>query len=155
MFFKASRKNKTNIGTSNKIEGNLFSQEDIIIEGTVIGKISTSGNLEIKKTSRVKANLEAKNIIIAGTVEGDIKAKEKLEITQIGKVYGNIDAKIFSMAAGAVLRGECETGEGKKTEVLVRSEPTSDGRVVIKNEDFEKVASNGPKIDTIDIFEEK
>ena len=116
-MFRGKKKIRTNIGSSSRIEGKFFSQEDIIIEGIVIGKIFIQGNLEVKETGRVKANLEAENIVIAGIVGGNIKAKERLDITETGEVYGNIEAKITSIATGAVLNGECKTGEGNKSEI--------------------------------------
>lgn len=108
---------QTIVGNSVKLEGDLVLDEDIIINGKVSGKVSTSKNLDIGETAEVKANLEAENIVIAGKVEGDIKAKEKLEITATGKVKGNIAAKVLSVAPGALFSGQCTMEEEGKAEV--------------------------------------
>lgn len=134
-MFKARKKKKTTIGTSSRMEGNLFSQEDMIIDGMVIGKVSTTGNLEVKKAAQIKGDLKAGNIIIAGIVEGDIKAKKNLEITETSQVYGNIDSKVFSIAAGAVFIGKCKSGEMKKAET----------KEVIKTADSENLTGDEAK----------
>lgn len=142
-MFRGKEKMRTSIGSASRIEGKFFSQEDIIIGGQVIGKIFTQGNLEVKETGRIKADLKAKNIVIAGTVEGNIKAKEKLAITETGEVYGSIEAKITSIATGAVLNGECKTGEGRKTKI----------KEIIGEEGVENLTTGGPI--EVDFGEEK
>jgi len=118
MIFEKEIINKTRISSTSKVKGDISSQEDIVIEGEVSGKVSTSGKLEIKKSAQVIANLIAKDIIIAGKVEGNIQT-QKLEITETGKVFGDIISKIISIAAGAVLIGGCKVkaGEEKKEEI--------------------------------------
>jgi len=144
-MFRGKKKIRTNIGSSSRIEGKFFSQEDIIIEGTVIGKIFTHGNLEVKETGRIKANLEAENIVIAGIVEGNIKAKEKLDIAETSEVYGSIEAKITSIAAGAVLEGECKAGEEKKTDI----------KEVVGKEGIENLITEEPVKVDIEILKKK
>ena len=51
--------------------GELSFDEDLIIEGTVEGKIAHQGHhLTIGKNGRVKANIRARLITVYGTVEG-------------------------------------------------------------------------------------
>ena len=116
MMFEKEVMNKTNISSTSKVKGDISSQEDIIIEGEISGKILTSKKLEIKKSAKAVVDLTADNIIIAGKVEGNIQA-QKLEITETGKVFGNINTRIISIAAGAVLNVECKMGEEKKEEI--------------------------------------
>ncbi|MFH1460984.1 MAG: polymer-forming cytoskeletal protein [Patescibacteria group bacterium] len=118
MIFEKEIINKTRISSTSKVKGDISCQEDVVIEGEVSGKVSTSGKLEIKKSAQVIADLIAKDIIIAGKVEGNIQT-QKLEITETGKVFGDIISKIISIAAGAVLIGGCKVkvGEEKKEEI--------------------------------------
>ncbi len=133
-MFKAKKKTGTTIGTASRIEGSLFSKEDMVIDGMVIGKVSTTGNLEIKKTAQIKGDLIAGNIIVAGIVEGEIKAKKNLEITGTSQVYGNIDSRIFSIATGAVFIGKCKGGEEKKAETKEVIKAEEDLKSSISNE---------------------
>lgn len=116
MIFEKEVMNKTNIGSTSKVKGDISSQEDIIIEGEISGKVSTSKKLEIKKSAKAVVDLMADNIIIAGNVEGSIRA-QKLEITETGKVFGKIITRTISIAAGAVLNVECKMGEERKEEI--------------------------------------
>lgn len=139
MIFKKEIMNKTNFGSTTKVKGDISSQEDIIIECEVSGKVSTSKKLEIKKSAKVRADLTAENLIIAGYVEGNIRA-QKLEITETGKVFGNITSKIISIAVGAVLVGECKAGE---------EEPKKEMKKVLKEEGLENLADKSQKIDIL------
>lgn len=116
MIFEKNISSKTNISSTSKIKGELQSQEDIIIDGEITGKVTTTGKLEIKEMAQVRADLKAEDIIISGRIEGNIMSKS-LDITQTGVVIGNIDVKTFSMTAGAVLVGECRIGKEKKSEM--------------------------------------
>jgi cytoskeletal protein CcmA (bactofilin family) len=60
--------------------GELSFDEDLIIEGTVEGKIAHQGHhLTIGKNGRVKANIRARLITVYGTVEGDLHGDEGVE----------------------------------------------------------------------------
>ena len=57
--------------------GELSSDEDLIIEGTVEGKIAHQNHhLTIGKNGRVKADVRARLITVYGTVEGDLRGDE-------------------------------------------------------------------------------
>ena len=61
--------------------GELSVDEDLIIEGTVEGKIAHhSHHLTIGKQGRVKADVRARLITVYGTVEGDLHGDEGVHI---------------------------------------------------------------------------
>jgi len=99
---------ETIIGPSVRVEGDFISEHDIIIDGQVVGNISTSNNLRIGKGAIVKAKIDAKNAYISGKVVGNVSVKEKLKITESASIKGNISAKILEIEQGASLIGQCK-----------------------------------------------
>lgn len=108
-------KDETIIGKSVKIEGDFFADENILIEGEIIGSLKTNKALIIAPTAKIKADIEAKNISIAGTVEGNIKCSEKIEIKTSGKIFGDIQTNIIAVETGAMIKGHCLSGSNVNT----------------------------------------
>lgn len=92
--------------------GELSSDEDLIIEGTVEGKIAHHNHhLTIGKQGRVKANIKAKLITVYGTVEGDLHGDEGVQISATARVVGNVVAPRVSLESGARFEGSITTKE--------------------------------------------
>ncbi|OGY45888.1 MAG: hypothetical protein A3A24_00350 [Candidatus Buchananbacteria bacterium RIFCSPLOWO2_01_FULL_46_12] len=106
---------ETIIGPSVHVEGDFVGNGDVVIEGTVSGKLRTEKNLRIGETAKIFANISAANILVAGEVQGNIKAKESLELTSSAKVFGDIKTNIVTIASGAIFHGRCQAGEEKKS----------------------------------------
>lgn len=98
---------ETVIGPSVKVKGDFNGQGNIIVEGTVDGSLKTNGNLEVGKTAKITANVEAKEAKIGGQVSGNVKIKGFLEITATAKIFGDIEASSLSIERGAIFNGNC------------------------------------------------
>jgi cytoskeletal protein CcmA (bactofilin family) len=86
--------------------GELSSDEDLIIEGVVEGKIAhQSHHLTIGKQGRVKANIKARLITVLGTVEGDLHGDEGVQIAASAHVVGNVVSPRVSLESGARFDG--------------------------------------------------
>ena len=108
---------ETVIGPSVHVEGDFVAAGDVVVEGTVSGKIKTERSLKVGDGAKIFANVVAGNALIAGEVQGNIKVRESLELTSNAKVFGDVKTKILTMAAGAGLHGKCQIGEGKKAKL--------------------------------------
>ncbi|PIZ56679.1 cell shape determination protein CcmA [bacterium (Candidatus Torokbacteria) CG_4_10_14_0_2_um_filter_35_8] len=107
---------ETIIGSSVSIEGEFRSQNNVRIDGRVVGLVETEKDLAVGETAKIKANIRAENAVIAGKVEGDITVQNQLEITETGEVLGDIKAKIVAIQAGAFFNGKCVMGDVKERE---------------------------------------
>jgi cytoskeletal protein CcmA (bactofilin family) len=105
---------ETVVGTSVKLKGNLKSDGDITVDGSVNGEIKTKGTVTVGPNANIIANVHAKNVNIAGTVQGNIVATDRLNISESGRVYGDISANILSVAAGALFSGKSTMAENIK-----------------------------------------
>ena len=92
--------------------GELSSDEDLVIEGTVEGKIAhQSHHLTIGKNGKVKADVKARLITVYGTIEGNLHGDEGVHIMASARVIGNVVAPRVSIEVGARFEGGIQTKE--------------------------------------------
>jgi len=95
-----------NIGKSISIKGDLTGNEDIVIEGTVEGKVDLPNNqLTVGADGTVRAEVTAKAVVIVGKVTGNVQGTERIEIQATGVVDGDVMAPKLIVAEGAVVNG--------------------------------------------------
>ena len=94
------------------IGGELSSEEDLIIEGTVEGTIAHQNNqITIGTTGKVKADVHARVIIVEGAMQGDMQGDEAVHIRSTARVTGNIISPRISVADGASFEGSLKTAQ--------------------------------------------
>tara|TARA_Y100000310_G_scaffold335804_1_gene418751 strand:+ start:2412 stop:2855 length:444 start_codon:yes stop_codon:yes gene_type:complete len=106
---------ETMIGPSVQVEGDFSAAGDVIVEGTVTGKLKTLKNLRVGDNAKIFASVQAANALISGEIQGNVKISENLELTNTARVFGDIKAKVVTVAPGATFNGKCQIGESKKT----------------------------------------
>jgi len=107
--------------------GELSFDEDLIIEGTVEGKIAHQGHhLTIGKSGRVKANIRARLITVYGTVEGDLHGDEGVEISATARVTGNVSGPRVTLEGGASFKGSITTGDDQRAAARPAQAPPAD-----------------------------
>ncbi|MCP4196645.1 MAG: polymer-forming cytoskeletal protein [Proteobacteria bacterium] len=98
----------TIIGSSIVIDGEISGDEDLVIQGTVKGRIVLKENLYVEQSGVVEADIETNNVEISGQVTGNIAASEKVEITAGGRTVGDIKAPRILIADGATFKGNVD-----------------------------------------------
>ena len=94
------------IGESLYFKGELSAGEDLIIEGTVEGKINQGKCcLTLKPNGRLLANVNATKIFIEGNVKGDLNATVSVSVRASAEIKGNIVAPKVSIEEGATFNG--------------------------------------------------
>jgi cytoskeletal protein CcmA (bactofilin family) len=105
--------------------GELSSDEDLVIEGTVEGKIAHQNHhLTIGKQGKVKANIRARVITVHGTVEGDLHGDEGVHISASAQVIGNVISPRVSLENGARFQGSVSTKESAQAQTAARAAPS-------------------------------
>jgi cytoskeletal protein CcmA (bactofilin family) len=120
-FFNGNKAEDTIIGRAIKIEGDLSSDGNIVIEGEVKGSVRTGKFLKIGDAAKVTANVEAESAIVSGEVDGNVSVRGKLELTATAKVAGDICASRLSIAEGALFNGACKM-DSRTAETVVSEE---------------------------------
>jgi len=98
----------TVIGSSIMIDGEISGDEDLVIQGTVKGKISLKESLIVEGSGVVEADIETQNVEIGGQVTGNIVASDKVELKSDCRVVGDIKAPRVLIADGASFKGNVD-----------------------------------------------
>lgn len=98
----------TIIGTSIVVDGEISGDEDLVVQGTVKGKISLKENLIIDASGIVEADIESETVKISGQVRGNISANDRVELCSDGRMVGDIRAPRILIADGATFKGQID-----------------------------------------------
>ena len=108
------------IGKGVRINGEVISAEDLLIDGRVDGTITVRDHhLIIGSQAEITADVIAKRITVRGVVVGDVTATERLQISETGSVDGTVRTPRLSMLDGAVLSGKVDRYEAEPVRIPV------------------------------------
>ncbi|MDD8012897.1 MAG: polymer-forming cytoskeletal protein [Acidobacteriota bacterium] len=96
------------IGKTLLVKGEVFSEDEILIEGKIQGKISVKNRVVIGRDGVVEAEIDARDIIIKGKVIGDVRGSQRVEIVPAGTLHGNIHAPRVVIADNGFFEGNIE-----------------------------------------------
>jgi cytoskeletal protein CcmA (bactofilin family) len=81
----------TAIGQAIFIKGDIYSEEDLFVDGQVQGSVELKGGrLTIGPNGKAESNVKAREVVIMGEVHGDVEASQKITIRKQGSLVGNI-----------------------------------------------------------------
>ena len=90
------------------IEGELSSDDDIEIAGTVRGKITCKDAVTVASGAVVEAEVTAQKLALAGTVTGNVSAADRVDIQVGGRLVGDVRAARLTIADGASFKGNVD-----------------------------------------------
>lgn len=96
------------VGKTIFIKGEVFSDEEIMVEGKIEGKLLIQHRVVVGKSGIVNADIEAREVIIKGTVNGNVKGHYKVEVIPDGVLNGNIVSQRVVLAEGAIFKGNID-----------------------------------------------
>ncbi|MFC2103799.1 polymer-forming cytoskeletal protein [Bacteroidota bacterium] len=97
------------VGT--EITGDVNSNSDIRIDGTMTGNLKTTGKVVVGETGKVKGEIDCKNSDVLGEIHGKIKVGELLSLKTTAKIFGDIATKKLAIEPGSRFTGNCNMGE--------------------------------------------
>ena len=99
-------KERTIIGRSISIKGELSGEEDLIIQGRVEGKIDLKkNNITVDKSGSIKGDIYGKSITIEGEVEGNLFGEKRIVLQPSGVIRGDMRAPAINLEEGAKFKG--------------------------------------------------
>jgi len=102
----------TVLGAQSRFVGEIFGDEDLLINGRLEGKVQIERNVTVGTTGDVLGDLTAKSIVVAGKVEGQVLARERAELLASATVKGTVQAPKVVIAEGAQLQGSVGMSPG-------------------------------------------
>lgn len=97
---------ETFIGPSVKLEGNFTADGDIVVDGILVGTLTTQGDIKVGPQAAIEAEVRAKNAYIAGKIKGNITIANNLKVASTAVIYGDIKTLALSVEEGAQLNGK-------------------------------------------------
>jgi cytoskeletal protein CcmA (bactofilin family) len=99
------------ISNGTDITGDIKSNGDIRIDGTLRGNLNTKGKVVIGPTGKVNGEVICKNSEVSGIVEGKITVGQLLNLKASSKIHGDIATSKLSIEPGAIFSGNCKMSE--------------------------------------------
>lgn len=96
------------VGKTLLIKGEIFSDDEILIEGRIQGNISVKNRVVIGREGVVEADIEAREVIIKGKVTGNVKGSQRVEIVPAGTLHGDIQSPRVVIADSGFFEGTIE-----------------------------------------------
>lgn len=100
----------TLISAGTKLKGDVRSENDLRIDGTIKGNVSSSAKIIVGPTGFVEGNIDGAQADITGKVQGHIMAKEMVQLRDQSNVQGNITTVSLQIDIGAVFNGQSIMG---------------------------------------------
>ena len=101
-----SLKSATRIGKSIFIKGEFAVNEDLTVDGRIVGKIEVMDHqLVIGPSGIVHADIQARDVTVKGKVVGNISAGGMVTIQSTGSLVGGISAARIAINEGAHFKG--------------------------------------------------
>src|SRR5262252_7031579 len=104
-----SPRGAASIGKSVTIKGQIFSREDLIVDGEIEGGIELNDHrLTVGPNGRVRAGIKAREIVVLGTIDGNVEALDKIDIRKDAKLVGDIKTARIIIEDGAYFKGSID-----------------------------------------------
>jgi cytoskeletal protein CcmA (bactofilin family) len=137
MFNKMAKNNTSDspsvniIGAGTIIEGDITTNGDMRIDGSLTGSINVKGKLVVGASGMVEGEIICQNADISGTIKGKIGVAELLALKSSSKLTGDIITNKIAIEPGATFSGSCSMGgvikdiKGERTEKAELTEKTA------------------------------
>src|SRR3954466_15014642 len=87
---KSTPGSATLISSGTILKGDMRSDNDLRIDGTIHGNVSSSAKIIVGPSGFVEGNIEGTNADVSGRVTGNISVKDMLQLRAESSVDGNI-----------------------------------------------------------------
>ncbi|HPV55912.1 MAG TPA: polymer-forming cytoskeletal protein, partial [Tenuifilaceae bacterium] len=104
--------------------GDINSNGDLRIDGTLIGNLTVKGKVVVGETGKIKGEITCKNSDISGTIEGKVTVQELLSIKSSARINGDLYVGKLAIEPGSMFTGYCAMGS---TDITAKAEPINLG----------------------------
>jgi cytoskeletal protein CcmA (bactofilin family) len=98
----------TIIGAGITVEGEVTTDDDVIVQGTIRGKLTAKEGVTIEAGGVVEADIVSGPAHVAGTVTGNIQSTDRVDLQHGARVVGNVKATRITIADGAQFKGNVD-----------------------------------------------
>lgn len=95
------------IGKGTSIKGDIRSDGDFRVDGTLHGSIQSTGKIVIGVSGNIEGDISCQNADLSGQVKATIRVKELLSLKATSKVTGEVYTSKLAIEPGAKFSGTC------------------------------------------------
>lgn len=121
------------IGAGTSMKGDITSNGDLRIDGTLVGNIHCSAKVVIGANGVVQGDINGQQADIMGKVTGTITVKDLLQLKGGSHMNGNIKAAKLQIEPTANFNGECHMTGAVAATSTAAGKPAQDLKREVKN----------------------
>lgn len=120
-FEPQSPANSASIGKAVKVVGQIFSKEDLYVDGEIEGTVEAlEHKLTIGPNGVVRAGVKAREVVALGSIQGNVEAHDKIEIRKDAKLVGDIRTARIIIEDGAYFKGSIDIVKAEAAKAAVK-----------------------------------
>lgn len=102
------------ISSGTCIKGDINSLNDLRIDGSFEGKISSEGRVVVGENAEIKGDIICSNLDFWGKMTGNMYVKDTLTLKDTARVEGELHVQRLAIELGARFHGVCKTFDEKE-----------------------------------------
>src|SRR5690554_666796 len=118
--------NLTIIGSGMNLTGNLFTLNDVRIDGKFTGDLQAKGKIVVSELGEITGDVKGVNIVIMGKAYGDFEAENNFQVASGGYFKGTVKTRCINISDSAHFEGTCDISPKHKALDLVQPEESFD-----------------------------
>ena len=95
------------IAKNTSVTGDIVSEGDFRIDGTLEGNLKTDGKVIIGSAGTIKGKVESNHADIEGRFSGDLLVNETLTVRGTASIFGDVVVGKLSVEPGATFNATC------------------------------------------------
>lgn len=96
-----------------KVVGEISSDEELVVEGEMEGKLDLRNRLTVGPQGKVNANIRAKEVVVFGTVKGNVESETRVSLRTGASIVGDIKTAGIVIDDGAYFKGGIDITRGE------------------------------------------
>jgi len=101
------------ISPGTRIEGEVFSNGDIRVDGIVDGYLNTKAKVVVGPKGMIKGELICESADVTGKIDGKLSVKNELYLKSSAHITGELVTNKLVVESGAFINGNCIVGAQK------------------------------------------
>ena len=101
---------RNRIGPETIIKGDIISDGNFRIDGTLEGNINTKGKVVVGEKGLIQGEVVCQNADVEGTIKGKLHVVQLLALKSTANIHGDILVDKLSIEPGANFTGTCKMG---------------------------------------------
>jgi cytoskeletal protein CcmA (bactofilin family) len=91
-----------------KVEGSIFTENDIRIDGALVGTLNCKGKVIVGPSGEIEGEIHCANAVIEGKFNGMLFVTESLHVKESARIEGDVNTAKLIVQSGAIFDVSCK-----------------------------------------------